>query len=321
MLPDELEDLWHDFRRSLTRRSRSESTVVVYRKSYVQFWTWALTAGELPPDPGAVSYRDINRWTDHLVTVPAMRNGKPLLDTDPETGEVRSAPIKPSTRRIRYVNLRPFFGWWSKEFEQPNPFDRADPPGDAHDAPIPVVVLDDVRALLQTCAGKSFTDRRDNTIVRVLFDTGARLGEVLNLTIDDWDRRADVLTLHGKTGARALPISASTGEALSRYVRARRDHPKAKVASLWLGPKGALTASGVAQVLKRRCEVAGIAPINPHRARHTFSHVFRAAGGSEGDLMYLAGWKSTAMAHRYGRSAAAERAQESLRRLQLGDRL
>ena len=37
--------------------------------------------------------------------------------------------------------------------------------------------------------------------------------------------------------------------------------------------------------------------------------------------MYLAGWKSTAMAHRYGRSAAAQRAREAHRRLDLGDRL
>jgi hypothetical protein len=37
--------------------------------------------------------------------------------------------------------------------------------------------------------------------------------------------------------------------------------------------------------------------------------------------MYLAGWSSTAMAHRYGRSAANERAQETARRLNIGDRL
>jgi hypothetical protein len=38
----------------------------------------------------------------------------------------------------------------------------------------------------------------------------------------------------------------------------------------------------------RRCDLAGIDPINPDRFRHTWAHAFRVEGGSEGDLMYLA---------------------------------
>ena len=250
-----------------------------------------------------------------------MRNGRTLLEVDPDTGAERAQTLEPSTRRIRYINLRPFFSWWSKEFEATNPFDRADAPGEDRPTPIPVVELDDVRRMLATCTERAFVDGRDEAIIRVLFDTGARLGEVVALTVDDWDRRNDFLTLRGKTGTRVVPVSPSTGEALSRYLRSRKEHPKARLAALWLGAKGKLTDSGVAQLLNRRCELAGIDHVNPHRFRHTWAHTFRADGGSEGDLMYLADWKSTAMAHRYGRSAAAERAQENARRIGLGDRL
>ena len=320
MLPDEIEDYWHDFRRSLARRGRSKATVEVYRKSFEQFWKWALMAG-VKPDPASVDHAVLNEWTDHLLVAPATRNGRPILALDAATGRQVARPMEPSTRRIRYMNLRPFFSWWAREFDAPNPFDRADPPGDPRPSPIPIVPLEDVRRLLHVCNSKTFVDRRDNAIIRVLFDTGARLGELVGLSAEDWDRRADLLALRGKTGSRVVPISATTGESVSRYLRLRREHPKSRLPAMWLAAKGALGNSGVAQLLKRRCAEANVAPIHPHQARHTFAHHFRAAGGSEGDLMYLAGWQSTAMAHRYGRSAAAQRAQDSLRRLSLGDQL
>lgn len=319
-LPDELEDLWDDFRRSLARKNRAESTLEVYRKSFEQFWRWALAEG-IAPDPAAVDHRVINRWTDSLLATPAMRNGRPTYALDPATGDQVPRMLEPSTRRIRFVNLRPFFGWWSKEFDTPNPFARADTPDEGRPAPIPVVDIDDVRRLLTTCDTRGLEDLRDAAIIRVLFDVGARLGELVALQVDDWDRRRDTLVLRGKTGTRVVPVSPSTGEALSRYMRARKVHSQAATPALWLGKKGRLGDSGVAQLLRRRCDLAGIAHVNPHRFRHGWAHAFRAEGGSEGDLMYLAGWSSTAMAHRYGRSAAAERAQETARRLNLGDRL
>jgi site-specific recombinase XerD len=314
-LPDGLEDLWHDFRRSLARRGRSEATVKVYRKSFEAFWRWAVPQGI--EDPAQVDHRTINAWTDHLLTAPAVRNGRPIVDR--ATGEPKA--IEPGTRRIRFANLRPFFSWYAKEFDAPHPFDRADAPGEDRPAPIPVVELDDVRRILATATTKGFEDLRDTAIIRVLFDVGPRLGELVNLTVDGWDRRNDFLTLTGKTGTRVVPASPSTGEAISRYLRVRKDHPHAKDPALWLGKKGRLGPTGIAQLLNRRCDLAGIDRINPHRFRHGWAHEFRAAGGSEGDLMYLAGWKSTAMAHRYGRSAASERAQKAARTINLGDRL
>lgn len=319
-LDPELEDIWSDYRRSLARRGRSVQTESVYRKAFDNFWRWA-TAQELPHDPSAIDSRTINRWSDALATMPAMRNGRQIERVDPTTGEYAPQVLDSGTRRILWRNLRPFFSWYAREFDTTHPFSRADPPGDDRPRPVPVVHLDNLKALLATCQGRDFRDRRDQALLRVLIDTGARLGELVTLRVDGWDRKMDLLRLDGKTGARLVPISLSTGEALARYMRIRKEHRLKARPELWLSTKGPLSASGVAQILKTRCEEAGIPPINPHRLRHTWAHEFRKQGGSEGDLMYLAGWSSPAMAHRYGSSAATERAQVTGRALGLGDRL
>ena len=82
-----------------------------------------------------------------------------------------------------------------------------------------------------------------------------------------------------------------------------------------------MTSSGVAQAVKRRGGLAGIARLHPHQLRHTSVHEWLADGGAEGDAMQLFGWKSRQMLSRYGASAAAERARAAPRRHGMLDRL
>jgi integrase len=229
---------------------------------------------------------------------------------------------RPSTALTRYRDLQQFFRWLVDEGEVPSsPMERMRPPK-LGESSVPVIQTDDLAALLRACEGRTLEGRRDLAIVRLFINTGARLAEVAGITMDDLDLdRGEVRVVRKGRREQWLSLGPKTIRALDRYVRIRAGHRFAGEPWLWLSPKGRLTDSGVAQMVKRRCRDAGIPPINVHRFRHSWAHELKSKGISDDELRTLGGWRSPQMLARYAASTAGERAKATHRRLSPGEDL
>lgn len=236
--------------------------------------------------------------------------------------DLLDAGAEPSTARSRQLALRRFSSWLTEEGEMP-----ADPLLGSKPPRLDVKVVDpltegELKALIAACAGKELRDRRDEALVRLMLETGARAGEVVGLGVGDVDLAAGVaIVRRGKGGkGRSIPFGSQTARALDRYLRARRTHRLGTGPLLWLGDRGKeFTYDALHKSLGMRAQRAGIVGFRPHRLRHTAAHRWLAAGGSEGGLMAVAGWTRPDMLLRYTKAQASSRAADEARRLNLGD--
>jgi site-specific recombinase XerC len=136
-----------------------------------------------------------------------------------------------------------------------------------------------------------------------MLDTGLRLSEIAQLTIDDVSEDGTLRVFGKGRKWRTVALGTTSTTALSRWLRLRTPTSD----SLWSGRKGALSTEGVRKVVQRRGRQAGF-HLHPHMLRHTFVDNWLRNGGAEVDLARLAGWTTTRMAERYAQHRADERA-------------
>lgn len=297
--PGSLRMLTDSFRRTLLAENKSPRTVKTYGEALTLLGEF-LQAQGMPTQVEAMRREHIEDFI----------------------GDLLARGQKPATASNRFRALKVFFKWAIEEGELRNsPMEHMKPPH-VPEVPPDVLTEEQLRKLLKSCEGKSFEDRRDNAIIRLLLDTGMRRSEIAGLAVDDLDLERNVAFVLGKGHRpRSCPFGRKTAQALDRYMRVRAAHKDAEVSTLWLGRAGAMTHWGVFNVVTNRARDVGIDGVFLHQFRHTFAHQWLADGGNEGDLMMLAGWKSRQMLGRYGASAAAERAREAHKRHSPGDKL
>jgi len=167
----------------------------------------------------------------------------------------------------------------------------------------------DVEFLLNYCR-----TLREKAFILVLYETGARIGEILNLKIKDasFNEYGVHLKLNGKTGERCILLIGSA-PALAQWIN--QEHPTRKNKDCFLycninrGKEGTqLLYESVKKILETLKEKSGFQkPINPHHWRHS-----RITECSEymtnAQLCYYFGWvQGSDMARTYIHLADTDR--------------
>lgn len=134
---------------------------------------------------------------------------------------------------------------------------------------------------------------RDKAMLELLYATGIRVSELIELNIKDVNLRSSVLYCHGSKGTRPIPMYPSAVVAVSDYLYRMRDMiagPDSEDA-LFVNLNGnRLTRQGFWKIVKSYAADAGIhQEITPHTLRHSFALHLLENGASVKDIQTMMG--------------------------------
>ncbi|WP_435153004.1 tyrosine-type recombinase/integrase [Haladaptatus sp. DFWS20] len=162
--------------------------------------------------------------------------------------------------------------------------------GTSETLPEDLLTREDVRALLDGCRNP-----RDAAFIALLWESGARIGELIDLTVGSIEdhQHGKKLVIDGKTGARRLPLLESTpylNDWLNKHPQPNRGAP------LWCKIQQADDADPLSynyirqRLLERAKERAELEkPVNPHHFRHSRA-TYLANEFTEAQLCEWFGW-------------------------------
>ena len=178
------------------------------------------------------------------------------------------------------ISIRSYFTYLAKEHKFNNPSSNFKPPKIGKRLP-KALTIDQVMSMLNI-AGTDLISSRDKALVELLYATGARVSELINLntldisTFDSESGSTTTVKLKGKGGKeRVVPIGSFAVAAVNDYfVRSRPSLLKVSTQkALFLNQRGGrLSRQSAWNLVANTAERAGLREqVTPHSMRHSFA--------------------------------------------------
>jgi site-specific recombinase XerD len=151
-------------------------------------------------------------------------------------------------------------------------------------------------------SSSEYRSLRNLALVDLLFATGLRVGEVSSLNVQDFFTRESVFRVKGKGGRHrlAVVVDEETVRVQRKYLEARAQIETRSPALFLNSSGGRLTTQGIANVIARLREEAGIERhVTPHMLRHTVATLLLRNGVDIRIVQEFLGHASIATTQRY----------------------
>ena len=194
-------------------------------------------------------------------------------------GDLFSQNNNPRSIQRHLSSAKGFFRFLKKNnLIAASPFELVTAPKSASNLP-EVLTPEDVEQLLNF-KPSSLIEIRDLAIVEMMYSSGLRVSETVNINVSDFEEGMSFLRVLGKgSKTRLVPIGRFAISAINNWL-SERDKIVSNTDALFLNSKGTrLTVRSVQLRLKKMALKQGLPPIHPHMLRHSFAtHMLESSG-------------------------------------------
>ena len=143
-----------------------------------------------------------------------------------------------------------------------------------------ILSADEVERLLSAPLLDDYKGLRDKAMLELLYATGIRVSELINLNLNDVNIPMNFIRCRGARKERMIPIGHTAAEAVSAYIDNARIHLVRSMGetALFVNIAGVrLSRQGFWKIIKHYGKEAKInSPLTPHTLRHSFAaHLIR----------------------------------------------
>jgi site-specific recombinase XerD len=166
--------------------------------------------------------------------------------------------------------------------------------------------LKEIEMIMEAPGSNTWSGRRDRTLFATLYNTGARVSEIVRIKcMDIEDEQCNALSLRGKgRKVRVVPLWKRTSRIIRQWLPQIERHPHNPLFPNRFGK--AMSRSGVAKQLQvavakshQRCPSLANKKVSPHTIRHTTAMHLLQSGVDLSVIALWLGHESVATTHHY----------------------
>ena len=194
-------------------------------------------------------------------------------------GDLYSQNNKPKSIQRHLSSAKGFFRFLKKNnLISSSPFELVTAPKSSNTLP-DVLSPEDVEQLLNFKPSNTI-EIRDMAIVELMYSSGLRVSETVNINISDFEENMSFLRVIGKgSKTRLVPMGRFAINAINNWLNERMKISN-NTDALFLNSKGSrLSVRSIQLRLKKMAIKQGLPPVHPHMLRHSFAtHMLESSG-------------------------------------------